>query len=150
MWWTAGIAIALLIVIQLRFWRREPASHTVGHEDRRRNGRVALATPVGVYGWLTDEPFTESTETVNVSAGSGLITLAAPVTPSQELILTNLQTNEDVRCRVARTTRGADGKTLAGLHFVEAAPSFWQVDFVATAAHSWAEPELLEGNAVRR
>jgi hypothetical protein len=94
---------------------------------------VALSTSVFVYGWNADEPFSENTETLNVSASGGLIPLSLSVSPTQELILTNLQTNEDLTCRVARLTQTPDGRTLVGLDFVQASPNFWQIDFVSSA-----------------
>jgi hypothetical protein len=140
----AGIAITLLLVvaIRLRSRRRRPHSRTPERNERRRGSRVALATSVFVYGWLADEPFSENTETLNVSAVGGLIQLSAKVIPSQELILTNLQTNEDLPCRVARSIRAGDGKTLAGLDFLQASPNFWQIDFVPNSPRSFIEPFL--------
>jgi len=128
-----GAIYALLsfVVMHLRSRRRRPLSRTRERKDRPRGSRVALATPVFVYGWLGDEPFGENTETLNVSAVGGLIRLSAKVIPSQELIITNLQTNEDLPCRVARSVTTRDGKTLAGMDFLLASPNFWQIDFVA-------------------
>jgi hypothetical protein len=88
---------------------------------------------------LSNEPFAENTETLNVSADGGLIPLSGTVMPSQELILTNLQTNEDLTCRVARSTRTEDGRILVGLDFRQASPNFWQIDFVSVAPH----PDIL-------
>jgi hypothetical protein len=140
----AGVAITLLLVVAIRLWltRRRPLTRTPERKDRRRGSRVALATPVFVYGWLADEPFSENTETLNVSAVGGLIPLSAKVIPSQELILTNLQTNEDLPCRVARSITAEDGKTLAGLDFLQASPNFWQIDFVSNSPRSFIEPFL--------
>jgi hypothetical protein len=128
-----GVAVALLLVAAIRWWsrQRQPLSRTPERKDRRRSHRVARATPVFVYGWLADEPFSENTETLNVSANGGLIPLSGMAIPSQELILTNLQTNEDLTCRVARSTRAGDGKILVGLDFLQASPNFWQIDFVS-------------------
>ena len=125
------VAFLLLAVIRWRR-RRRPLSRTSLPlwKDRRRGHRVALTTPVFVYGWLADEPFSESTETLDVSGNGGLIRLSEPLNLSQELILTNLQTNEDLTCRVARTARMNDGTILAGLHFLRPSPRFWQIDFV--------------------
>jgi hypothetical protein len=119
------------VVTHLRSRRRRRLSRTPERKDRRRSSRVALATPVFVYGWLADEPFAENTETLNVSAVGGLIQLSAKVIPSQELIITNLQTNEGLACRVARSIGTENGKTLAGLDFLQASPNFWQIDFVS-------------------
>jgi hypothetical protein len=140
----AGFAITSLLVVVIHLWsrRRRPVSRPPERMDRRRSFRVALATPIFVYGWLAEEPFSENTKTMNVSAVGGLIQLSANVTPSQELILTNLQTNEDLPCRVARSIRAGDGKTLAGLDFLQASPNFWQIDFVSNSPRSSIEPFL--------
>ena len=129
-----GVLVAFLLLAAIRWWwrRRQPVGHTLMWKDRRRSYRVALSTPVFVYGWLADEPFSESTETLDVSGNGGLIRLSVTVIPSQELVLTNLQTNEDLTCRVARTTRTNDGTILAGLHFLQTSPTFWQIDFVSS------------------
>jgi hypothetical protein len=129
----AGVVVTLLLIAAIR-WRsrrRHALSRTPEWRERRRSYRVALATPVFVYGWLADEPFSENTETLNVSANGGLIPLSGTVVLSQELILTNLQTNEDLSCRVARSTRTEDGKIVVGLEFLQALPNFWQIDFVS-------------------
>jgi hypothetical protein len=133
-----GVAVALLLVAAIRWWSRrcQPFSRSLERKDRRRSYRVALATPVFVYGWLANEPFSENTETLNVSANGSLIPLSGTVIPSQELILTNLQTNEDLTCRVARSTRAKDGTILVGLDFLQASPNFWQIDFVSNLQRS--------------
>ena len=128
------------VVVHLRPPRPRPLSLAAGHGDRRRECRVQLTTPVFVYGWQADEPFSENTETVNVSASGVLLPLSAKVTPSQELILTNLQTNEDLPCRVCRSIRTEDGKTLAGLSFERTSPTFWQINFVPSPAWRSIEP----------
>lgn len=130
-----GVLVAFLLLAAIRGWCRghQPFSDTMIWKDRRRSHRIALTTPVFVYGWLADEPFSESTETLNVSGNGGLIRLPGEVIPSQELILTNLQTSEDMTCRVARTARTKDGAILAGLHFRRASPTFWQIDFVSSS-----------------
>jgi hypothetical protein len=137
-----GAIYGLLPFVVTHLWsrRRQRLSRTPERKDRRRSSRVALATPVFVYGWLADEPFTENTETLNVSAVGGLIQLSAKVIPSQELIITNLQTNEDLPCRVARSMGNENGKTLAGLDFLLASPNFWQIDFVSNQPRSSTEP----------
>jgi hypothetical protein len=139
MWLVASVVITLLLVVAIRLWSRRgrPLSCTPERKDRRRGSRVALATPVFVYGWLLNEPFSENTETLNVSAVGGLIQLSATVIPSQELILTNLKTNEDLPCRVARSIRQGDNKTLAGLDFLQDSPKFWQIDFASRSPHSF-------------
>jgi|SRR6266853_4326730 len=144
MWLVVGVVTVGLLMVTVRLWlrRHRPLIRTPERKDRRRGYRVALATPVFVYGWQVDEPFSENTETLNVSTVGGLIPLSAAVMPSQELILTNLLTNEDLPCRVARSTKAQDGTTLAGLDFLQASPNFWQIDFVSKLPRSVIEPSL--------
>jgi hypothetical protein len=144
MWLVAGVLVILLLVFVIRLWsRRRPSpSRTPERKDRRRGSRVALATPVFVYGWLLDEPFSENTTTLNVSAAGGLIRLSAKVIPSQELILANLKTNEDLPCRVTRSIGAGDGKTLVGVDFLQASPNFWQIDIGSKSPGSFPEPFL--------
>jgi len=97
--------------------------------EKRRCERVPATMPVFVYGLTHGEPFSEHTETANVSAQGGLVTLSAKVERSQTLLITNLQTNEDVACRVARFVKTDAGHTLVGLEFLRSSPRFWSVDF---------------------
>ena len=139
-----GVVTIGLLIVTFRLWlrRHRPLIRTPERKDRRRGYRVALATPVFVYGWQVNEPFSENTETLNVSAVGGLMPLSATVIPPQELILTNLQTNEDLPCRVARSVKAEDGKILAGLEFLKRSPNFWQIDFVSKLPRSFIEPSL--------
>ena len=125
----------LLLFVGIQLWLKR---HRIGfggsaHAERRSGCRVALDAPVFVYGWLGDEPFSENTETLDVGEHGGLIPLSVKVVPSQELVLTNLQTDQDMRCRVARTINREDGRSLAGLTFLEASAGFWQIEFLAKA-----------------
>jgi len=98
--------------------------------ERRRAARLPLKTPVFVYGRYSDgngsEPFSENTETLNVSALGGLIPLAAKVSVEQKLILFNAESNAELPCRVARTIHTATGETMIGVEFTQASTSFWQ------------------------
>jgi hypothetical protein len=138
----AGVAVAFLLLAAIRWWwrRRQPLSDTMMWNDRRRSYRVALTTPVFVYGWIADEPFSESAETLDVSGNGGLIRLSGTVIPSQELLLTNLLTDEVLTCRVARTAPTNEGTILAGLHFLQASPTFWQIDFVSSRRNTEIPP----------
>jgi hypothetical protein len=110
----------------LRHWGRPKRAPRAEHlPEQRRSKRVAAATPVVLYGRLGDEPFHESTETINVCEYGGLVTVSADLTGSQALILTNAETNEDVACRVARLVRTDRGQMLAGLEFLRHSPHFW-------------------------
>jgi hypothetical protein len=93
--------------------------------ERRRAHRVLAAMPVLIYGQSADEPFQEQTETIDVSARGGLMPITVEVLKSQRLLLTNLLTDEDLTCRVARVVRTREGKTLAGLEFLQPSEGFW-------------------------
>ena len=95
-------------------------------DEQRRAQRLPIFLPVQVYGKLDGEPFSENTETINVSACGGLVPISARVVRSQKLILTNLQTDQDLTCRVARLIRTERGQVLAGLEFLQSAPGFWR------------------------
>jgi hypothetical protein len=95
-------------------------------DDQRRAQRLPIFLPVQVYGKLDGEPFSENTQTINVSAWGGLVPISASIVRSQNLILTNLQTDQDLTCRVARLIRSERGQMLAGLEFLQSAPGFWR------------------------
>jgi hypothetical protein len=95
-------------------------------DDQRRAQRLPIYLPVHVYGKLDGVPFSEKTETINVSACGGLVPISAGVVRAQKLILTNLQTDQDLACRVARLIRSERGQVLAGLEFLQPAPGFWR------------------------
>jgi len=101
-------------------------------DDQRRAQRLPIFLPVQVYGKLDGEPFSENTETINVSACGGLVPISAGVVRAQRLILTNLQTDQDLTCRVARLIRTERGQVLAGLEFLQSAPGFWRSSPYAT------------------
>ena len=93
--------------------------------EQRRGRRVRADMPVLLYGRLADEPFQEKTQTIDVSSHGGLFPISAPVVPSQKLILTNLETNDDLACRVARLIRTEQGATLAAVEFLQPSLRFW-------------------------
>ena len=95
-------------------------------DDQRRAQRLPIYLPVQVYGKLDGEPFSENTQTINVSAWGGLVPISASIVRAQKLILTNLQTDQDLTCRVARLIRSERGQVLAGLEFLQSAPGFWR------------------------
>jgi hypothetical protein len=93
--------------------------------EQRRAHRVPVAMPVLIYGRSANEPFQEQTETIDVSTHGGLMPVTVEVMKSQKLLLTNLLTNEELACRVARVVRTPEGKTLAGLEFLQPSEGFW-------------------------
>lgn len=93
--------------------------------EQRRAERVPVSMPVLLYGHIEGEPFQEQAETIDVSAHGGLVPITVEVKESQKLLLTNLLTNEDRPCRVARLVQTREGKTLAGLEFLQPSEGFW-------------------------
>jgi hypothetical protein len=110
--------------------RREsvPAS-AVPKSNRRRDHRVAAFLPVFIYAHSHDEPFVEHAVTLNVSASGGLLSLSRDVAPSQELLIANTQTDEELTCRIARVTKTQAGTVLVGFEFLRPAPHFWSIEF---------------------
>jgi hypothetical protein len=99
--------------------------------DKRGALRLPVMIHVMVYGWIGSEPFSENAETIDVCALGGLVPIAARVRRSQRLMLTNLQTNEELLCRVARVATTEGGRKLAGLAFLQRGPRFWRSGPVA-------------------
>jgi hypothetical protein len=97
--------------------------------EKRRAHRVAASMPVLVYGHSAHAPFAEPATTANVSRTGGLVGLSTHVIPFQKLIVTNLQTDEDAICRVARFIQNEDGHNFVALEFLHSAPHFWAIDF---------------------
>ena len=102
--------------------------------ERRRAPRQPVSAPVFVYGWDGSEPFSEVTETLNISAVGGLMVIAAKVTPTQELILINASSEAELPCRVARTLAMPNGSTAVALEFLQPAMSFWEAHAPAASA----------------
>jgi hypothetical protein len=129
-----------LIKLLLPRWRdlgHEPRdAHVPPRRNKRRAQRVLARMPILIYGRSGDEPFAENTQTVDVSSGGGLVSITARVAPSQKLIVTNLQTDEDLACRVVRLIPDENGRCLVGLQFLEPSPRFWRIDFVAAPEES--------------
>ena len=92
-----------------------------------------LIMPVFVYGSINGEPFSEISETLDVSVKGALVAINVGVVPEQRVLLTNLQTQRDLKCRVVRI----DGhKRAAALEFLEPCPSFWCIDFASPSTAS--------------
>lgn len=94
--------------------------------DKRRAQRLPITMPVSVYGYVGDEPFAENTESINVSLRGGLVAISVEVSCWQKIILTNLQTDEELECRIVRLIRSGTGQILAGLEFPDVEPKFWR------------------------
>lgn len=112
---------------KLGFVRGVPDGSGLGSlHDKRRAQRLPIAMPVSVYGYVGDQPFTENTESINVSTRGGLVAISVEVSCWQKIVLTNLQTDEDLECRIVRLIRSGTGQILAGLEFPDVEPKFWR------------------------
>lgn len=84
--------------------------------------------PVLVYGRRKDdEPFQEETNVRLLNVNEGFIILATSVEPDQQLILINVGTEEDQRCRVAFVSEQRFGRSLVGIRFSRPAWEFWRI-----------------------
>jgi hypothetical protein len=112
-------------------WRFGHAGRETSREGglgRRRAHRVDLHAPVFLYGSMKGEPFSEHSETIDVCANGALVAVNARVFPEQRILLTNLQTQQDLKCRVVRIDKH---RIAAAVEFLEPCPRFWCIDFAA-------------------
>jgi len=109
---------------------REPSPEPAASKpNRRRDHRVSALLPVFIYAHSHDEPFAELAVTLNVSASGGLLSLSRELAPSQELLIANTQTDEELLCRIVRVIKTQAGHTLVGFEFLSPARQFWSIDF---------------------
>jgi hypothetical protein len=96
----------------------------------RRSLRVVLCLPVSVQADATDrEPPVEITRTLVVNAHGALIALTMKVQLNQSLVLENLSTGIQQRCRVVHMKEGHSGPNEIGVEFEEPLPTFWKIAF---------------------
>ena len=110
--------------------------------EQRRGRRVAASMRILLYGRVEDEPFQEHTQTIDVSSHGGLFPISAAVERSQKLILTNLETDDDLACRITRLVRTKEGETLAGVEFLQPSLQFWG-SVVASYGHENSTAERI-------
>jgi len=96
--------------------------------EQRRSERVRLSVPVLMMTeTLEHEPAQEVTQTVTVNAHGGLFKLKMEVLAGQPMILVNLQTNVEQRCRVVRAEQLPNEEFGVAFEFESPAPEFWSV-----------------------
>jgi hypothetical protein len=99
--------------------------------ERRRAQRVDLSAAVFLYGLENTEPFCEHSRTIDVSINGALVSANARLFVGQRILLTNLQTQQDLTCQVVRIdTR----RIAAALEFLERDPRFWRIDFIPASS----------------
>jgi len=102
-----------------------PASH-----EKRRSERVKLSVPVIVTTETVDhEQAQEVTRTITVNAHGGLFKLKMESLVGQPIILTNMKSNVEQRCRVVRVEHLPGPEFGIAFEFDSPAPEFWPVDF---------------------
>jgi hypothetical protein len=98
----------------------------ISGRNRRRSKRVQHKTPVIVrFRDDNKNSISEKTETMTVNDHGGLILLAAAVRTQQIIHLENLNTGEELLCRVASLGQTLMGKTQVAVEFITPKPGFW-------------------------
>lgn len=98
--------------------------------QRPRKTRARVAIPIFVYGRSSsDAPFKEITRTVEVDANGCLIQLETVVAKDQPLLVTNMNTKEEMPCTVASLQNSAKGQNGVVLRFAQPSPRFWGLAF---------------------
>lgn len=94
--------------------------------ERRRSPRSSVYVPVFVYGYTSEEPFHQETNTLQVNANGGLLRLDADVQHGQKLLVMNRVTQEERECYVVSLTKRPKHADLrVGVAFAKSAPGFW-------------------------
>jgi hypothetical protein len=101
--------------------------------EKRRSERVKLSVPVIVVTETSErERVQEVTHTITVNAHGGLFKLKMEVLPGQPMILTNMQTKLEQRCRVVRVEHLPRSEFGVAFEFEKPAPEFWSVELPPT------------------
>jgi hypothetical protein len=97
----------------------------------RRSQRMHIGVDIVVAARReSDEPLTEVTKTLIISANGALIPLRMIVAVGEILTLRNLQTREELYCRVVDLESSSESEmTEVGVEFIESTPNFWRVSF---------------------
>src|SRR5215469_556004 len=99
------------------------------HKNQRRSKRIPLQIRVVVSGRVgMSASFHEETSTQVVTSHGGSLALTAPVKVGETLLVVNLATRKEEKCRVA-SVKPLDGVSEVGLAFLRSAPGFWGLDF---------------------
>jgi len=102
---------------------------TSAHKNQRRSKRIPLQIRVVVSGRVGKSAlFQEETSTQIVTSHGGSLALTAPVKVGETLLVVNLATRKEEKCRVA-SVKPLDGVSDVGLAFLRSAPGFWGLDF---------------------
>lgn len=110
---------------------KTPASQLAAesHEKKRRTQRVQIMMPVIVRGTAKGQVFEEKTQTVTVNAHGCLVLLKTTVDRTQEVMLINSKTAEELPCQVMFIGQKDGDRVQVGLQFAERSPLFWRIMF---------------------
>lgn len=106
-----------------------PPSASDAYEKKRRTQRVQIMMPVIVRGTAKGLAFEERTQTVTVNAHGCLVLLKAAVDRTQEVMLVNSKTAEELPCQVMFVGQKDGDRVQVGLQFAERSPLFWRIMF---------------------
>lgn len=110
---------------------KTPASQLAAdsYEKKRRTQRVQIMMPVIVRGTAKGQIFEEKTQTVTVNAHGCLVLLKTSVDRTQEVMLINSKTAEELPCQVMFLGQRDGDRIQVGLQFAERSPLFWRIMF---------------------
>jgi len=95
-------------------------------QERRRSPRRLLDVPLIVSGATAEnQPFTEETFTISVSAHGALVLLAARVALGQTVVLIKPETRQEQQGRVSRLGAPYGGLAQVAVEFAQPVPEFW-------------------------
>jgi hypothetical protein len=106
-----------------------PQSAADSYEKKRRTQRVQIMMPVIVRGKAKGQAFEEKTQTVTVNAHGCLVLLQTMVERTQEVMLINSKTAEELPCQVMFLGQKDGDRVQVGLQFAERSPLFWRIMF---------------------
>jgi hypothetical protein len=96
--------------------------------QKRRSERVKLSVPILVMTeTLEHKPAQEVTQTIAVNAHGGLFKLKMEVLAGQPMVLVNMQTNLEKRCRVVLVKHLPAAELGVAFEFAVPAPEFWSM-----------------------
>jgi hypothetical protein len=97
------------------------------HSDHRCSPRIPARIPLLAEGQdRFHKPFSEQTTTLLINEGGALIALAAEIDLNDRMKVTNQQTGQSAKCRVAwRSVSQLNGRWSYGIALTDAVPDFW-------------------------
>jgi hypothetical protein len=96
---------------------------------KRRTQRVHIAMPIRVSGTVHRIPFDELTQTATVSAHGCLVHLKTPIAQSQQLLIVNPATQQQIHGSVVFLGEEIRSPREIGIEFAAPSPLFWGITF---------------------